>query len=147
MEDRPANQIQETALCGLSVLPFTAPVTPGRDRGSPYRAGQGAQGLPWNEGPSPLRHPDLGLGGDPPLALRAWGVPTHHRRLSWGWGARRGAPSSCDLAPRPGLAQVLSPTHLCPLWRLSPAANEWLPAAALAWPGVGGPGLADSWAG
>ena len=58
-----------------------------------------------------------------------------------------GAPSSCDLALRPGQAQVLSPTQLCPPWRLSPAANEWLPAAALAWPGVGGPGQADSWAG
>lgn len=72
--------------------------------------GRGLVGLPQDEGPAPLLHLDLCLGGNPTPSLEGLQIPHLLPRCEavWEWHGERDVP----LPPRQ--AWVLPPTHLCP---------------------------------
>lgn len=108
VEDKAAGQIQETVLhgdCGRLPLLFTWVLM------KALHAGQGCQGPPIKSRPACLRHPGLCRGGSPPHAVRVSRLPTGHLGAELGWEWHGGMYRSCDLAPRPIQARLLSPTR------------------------------------
>lgn len=112
--------------------------------------GRALKGFHWVR-PFPSETPGPQHRGGPPSSVRAYGVTPPPPQAELGWGGHWGCTIPPVIGPEaqagPGaVPPQLRPPALEAVSTKEPAASKRF-RAVLAWPGVYGPGRADSWAG